>query len=326
VNPLLVAPPCAGYWGEPALARLSADGVSTLFASYLDTCSQAPAIAITPDGSAYVSVNASTASSGGGVAILRIPPAGPGPAITGAYNAFSGAVATAAPGTLLTVTGTDLAPDSIAAGIEDPNPLPGTLGGIQVLFNGTPAQMLQVTPESIICVVPEMPSGETFLSMEVVKQARVRQREGLTAPAAEQSFRIEAHPIALPIQSNLGLLTATFPALPPTGVAPGTAANADGSLNSAQSPAAPGSMVRLYATGVSQPGSIPLYWDPTQPVCYGFNCTYQQPAFGNARLAPGLIDAVYAVDFTVPSQAASGQHVISTQGWPVTHGIGIYVR
>jgi uncharacterized protein (TIGR03437 family) len=327
VNPLLVAPPCSGYWGEPALARLSADGAGTLFASYLDTCSQAPAIAVAPDGSAYTSVSASAASSGG-VAILRIPPAEPGPAITGAYNAFSGAVATAAPGMLLTITGTNLAPDSIAAGIEDPNPLPGTLGGIQVLFDGAPAQILQVTPESIICVVPEMPSGETFLSMEVVKQSRVPQREGLTAPATEQSIRLEAHPIALPIQSNLGLMTATFPALPPTGVVPGTVANADGSQNSAQSPAAPGSTVTLYATGVSQPGSIPLYWDPTQPVCFGFppNCTYQQPGFGDARPAPGLIDAVYAVDFTVPSQAASGQHVISTQGWPVTHGIAIYVR
>jgi uncharacterized protein (TIGR03437 family) len=330
VNPLLVAPPCAGYWGEPALARLSADGATTLFASYLDTCSQAPAIAITPDGSAYASVNSSVASSGGGVAILRIPPAGPGPAITGAYNAFSGALATAASGMLLTITGTNLAPDSVAAGIEDPNPLPRTLGGIQVLFDGTPAEILQVTPESIICVVPEMPSGETFLNMEVVRQARVPQREELAASATEQSSRVEGHPIALPVQSNLGLMTAAFPALPPTGVAPGTVANADGSLNSAQSPAAPGSTVTLYATGVTQPGSIPLYWDPTPPVCFGapfaggFDCTYQQPAFGDARLAAGLIDGVYAVYFTVPSQAASGQHVISPQG--VTQEITIYVR
>jgi hypothetical protein len=40
----------------------------------------------------------------------------------------------------------------------------------------------------------------------------------------------------------------------------------------------------------------------------------------------GFIDAIYAIDFRIPAQAGSGEHVLSTQPWPIAHGIGIYVQ
>jgi uncharacterized protein (TIGR03437 family) len=327
MNPVLQVSGCSPY-GAPAMVRLSADGSRDLFASYLDTCPQAPAIAVTPDGSTYTSAQSyHYPPESGGVAILRIPAVAPaGPAITGAFNAFSGDLASAFPGMLLTITGENLATATTALGINDPNPLPMALGGVQVWFDGIPAQLLQVTPDFIICVVPQPPAGETFVSMEVAGQSG-RAAGGSTSRARERPNRTEALPIALPVptQNTPGLLTAAFPALPPAGVVEGTVRNVDGSLNSAQNPAAAGSMVTLYATGVGE-GTMPLYLDPTQPVCFGFNCTETPPVFGDAQPAAGLIDAIYAVDFPIPAQAAAGMHVISTEAWPVTHGINIYVQ
>jgi len=317
------------YAGAPAIVQLSADGSRYLFATYLDTCPQAPAIAVTPDGSVYTSVESYRYPPGSsGVAILRIPAVDPaGPAITGAFNAFSGEPASASTGMLLTITGANLAPGSNFLGITDANPLPTGLGTIRVLFDSIPAQLLQVTPGLITCVVPQAPPGATFVSMEVVRQSAGRPRGGLTDFAPEAG-RTEAHPLALPmpIGNTFGLLTTAFPALPPAGVVPGTVRNADGSLNSAQNPAAAGSTVTLYATGLSGPGTIPLYVDPTQPVCFGFNCTPTPPVLGSAQPAPGLINAIYAVDLSIPAQATAGEHVISTESWPVTHGISIYVQ
>ncbi len=332
MNPLLLASGCTAN-GVPAMVRFSADGSRTLFSSYLDSCPQAPAIALAPDGSTYTSVTSSYWEPGGsGVAILHIPaPKLDSPSITGAFNAFSGALASATPGMLLTITGARLASESIAPGIDDPDPLPMALGRIQVLFDGSPAEILQVTPDSVICVAPQPPAGEQFVSMEITELSLGSTRTlGIQVPTEPERPRAnKTLPVVLPVQNNFGLMTVAFPAVPPAGVVEGNIRNADQTLNTAQNPAAPGSTVTLYATGVIQPGAVGLYWDPAPPSCIAFlmdDCPPIPEVAGNAHLAPGFINAVYAIDFPIPTQAVSGEHVISTQAWPITHGIGVYVK
>jgi hypothetical protein len=292
LNPLLLASGCPAN-GAPAIVRLGADGSTTLFSSYLDTCLQPPVIAVAPDGSTYAGVTSFYWKPGGtGVAILRIPaPKAESPAITGMFNAFSGAVASAAPGMLLTITGARLSSGSIDLGLSDPNPLPMNLAMSDVLFERVPARILQVTPEFVICVVPEIPSGRQFVSVQLQMLSVARPRDDLSV-ADEFELSPPTHappitlPVTLPVQGNVGLLTTEFPAVPTAAVVQGNIRNADGTLNSPQNRAAPGSTVTIYATGVNQPGSIGLYWD-SEPPPPAFLLIQRAGRWANSSPTPG---------------------------------------
>src|SRR5260370_30707628 len=106
-----------------------------------------------------------SASASGQAAVIRIPVGQPGPpSIDGAFNAFGtasmaralggagdrGGPGYAVPGMLLTITGENLAPDFIDLGLNDPNALPAELGGVQVLFVGTPPEIFHVAPAPFI--------------------------------------------------------------------------------------------------------------------------------------------------------------------------------
>ena len=104
------------------------------------------------------------------------------------------------------------------------------LGQTRVLFDGTPAPLLYVSPTQLNAVTPYAIAGRK--NTQVVVEGNGQLSDALTIPVA---------------QSTSGLFTADS-----SGQGQGAILNADGSLNSASNPAAKGSIVELYGTGAGQ--------------------------------------------------------------------------
>jgi len=182
-----------------------------------------------------------------------------------------------------------------------------------VLFDGAPAEMFHVAPDQVICVVPPDVVNKTSVTVQVV--------------SAGQAFA----PFIVFVGDDIaGLLTRSFPDLPPHGSVDGYILNADGTQNDTDHPAAPGSTVTLFATGVA-PGPVPLLWNA--PAQERGDYEFTQYVSGTAHKAPSFIDAVYAIDFQIPDQPGPGVYAVPVPGvltrfeiGRVGSGVGVYVK
>jgi uncharacterized protein (TIGR03437 family) len=292
-NPVYASAPSPGA-SAGAVVELAPDG-TLVFSTDLPWAA-APA-ALGPDGSIYTA---------GPDAILRLPvvPPVPGMIITGAFNAFDGTSTNPSPGMLLTITGKNLSPDSFDVGLNYPDPLRTVLGDVEVLFDGNPGEVMQIAPDHVICVIPSHLSQPDRVAVRVATPWAI------------------SEPIILPIgTSKAGLLTQAFPALPPpSAIVDGNIRNEDGTLNSADNPAASGSTVTLFGTGAYAPGPIYLPWNSPVSPNYGMPPVLLP---GIARpMGPGFIDAIYAIDFIIPPTSNPGRNVFGT----VASGTAVYVK
>ena len=187
---------------------------------------------------------------------LSIPPQ-----ITAAQNAFSGATGAIAPGELLELTGTTIGPrPAVSSTTAD---VATTLGGTTVTINGTPAPILYTHADQTNVIVPW----------------------GVTGTTAN-------------IVVTTGTTTAQTLQVPLAATAPGCffnlAFNQDGTLNTLANPAAAGSVVVIYATGLG-------VTDPPE-----------QDGVKNSSLV--LAGAVAPVTATIGGKAATVVYAGSTPG------------
>ena len=149
-----------------------------------------------------------------------------------------------APGQLLTLFGTMLAPS-----VEGPSGEPPTaLNGVTVTFNGIAAPILYTSDNQVNVQVPHGIAGQTMVTMKI--------ENSTTAVALD-----EALPLAVTQQQpSVFLTTEALAGIEPAcsgtdGVAPTVVAlNGDGSRNSAANPASAGSTVTIFLNGVA-PGT-----------------------------------------------------------------------
>jgi len=152
-------------------------------------------------------------------------------------NAASFQGGAVAPGEIVTAFGTGLGPAGLEeAQLSPQGKLSSALGGTQVFFDGIPAPLIYVTAQAVSAVVPYEVAGEPATQMVVVRNGQGTQPESLPVAASAPA-----------------LFTADS-----SGAGQAAARNEDGSLNSPQNGAAPGSIVVLYATGEGQtsPGGV----------------------------------------------------------------------
>jgi uncharacterized protein (TIGR03437 family) len=143
----------------------------------------------------------------------------------GVLNAASlSTKAVVSPGTIASLFGLNLAP---AAEIDDSIPPGSMLGGTQLLLNGIAAPLFFVSPGQINFEVPTEISG-TSAQATVIANGRS----------------------SLPTAVQLAPVTPGIFTLNQTGTGPGAVLNQDYSVNSAQNPAAAGSAIMIYATGL----------------------------------------------------------------------------
>jgi len=151
-----------------------------------------------------------------------------------AGSAASLAIGSISPGELVTLFGNGLGPQQgVQAYVAAPNLYPTRMANVQVTFDGTPAPLLWVQDAQINLVAPWSltPGHDT----QVCVSYNDVNANCLTLPV------VQATPAVFMVDARYA-----------------AALNQDGSYNSADNPAAPGSIVTVYATGL---GAI----TPSQP-------------------------------------------------------------
>lgn len=226
------------------VTELDENGQRVILSSYTSAGEQ-PVLALDSSGSVYI---------GGSTLTPPSPYSAPGPPVihTGhAYlakvqtqfpfsvslrsigNAFSLRSGPVSPSQITLITADGILPDqSIDLGFSPSAPLPRSLAGVQVLFDGEPAPLVSVAPGRVVCVAPNSLAGKTWVAVQVVSGS-ARSDVQLTEVTPDRA-----------------LLT-----LDGSGRGQAYARNADGTLNSKDNPAAKGSTVTLFLTGAGSPGT-----------------------------------------------------------------------
>jgi uncharacterized protein (TIGR03437 family) len=212
---------------------------------------------------------------------------GPKIAAGGVVNAASSLPAIA-PGSLISIYGSDFAPGTYSA---SGTPLPLSLGGTSVTINGVAAPLLFVSPTQINAQAPyEIGPGRASLIVQA------------------GNFYSPAEPLGV---NGFGPGVYTMP-LTDHAVAVNLS---DGSLNSAAHPAGPGEYVILYLTGqgavaprvdTGDPAPSSILSLPAAPVTATLGGVPAKVAF--AGLAPGFV-SVLQVNLEVPGVDA-GEHLL----------------
>lgn len=303
-NPLLAGPACST--NSSAVAILSADGSKLDFGTYLDDCG-VPGVAFANDGSLYAGVYHSYSGPAG---VLRVPTTTRAAiSIDRISNAFSGDSSAVAGGGLYTIEGSGFNPPAIDLGIAPAQDLPFELGGIQVRFDGVPAAILKTASGRVIVVPPS--------NLHPTRGADV---------IAVQLFAngVTSNEILIPAVDSLpGLLTPNA-LTPQSSTARGYVRNEDGTLNDTDHPAAAGSTITLYATGMGAtdppvaPGSV-AHSTSIVPV-KGVYSTWTHASPGTpppppepVSSIPGFLSAIFEIHVKVPDS-------ITNFGMPQSNG------
>lgn len=308
-------PVLASRYEAAPVMRIEPDGRTVSFSSYVPFHTSdgiVVPVAAALDGTPLAAVNSQGMDAPRHGALLGLPvPAGRALSIESIADAVDGTPGALRPGSLIAIGGRGLAPDWVDVGLNNPDPLPLSLGGVQVLLNGEPAEMFQAAPEHLLFLVPDRLEKSRPVTVQVVG-------------VSESST-----PCVVPVESRSpSLLTRDFPWLPGPN-ADGLIRNEDGSVNDTANPAAPGSVVTLYATGFEGPGSTPVLWAPRR-VAPG---TLAQTALtGEVVAMPGFLRALFAVRFRVPDALGPGVEYLPPPGVvtrveiAVGSKAGIYVK
>jgi uncharacterized protein (TIGR03437 family) len=290
---------------------LNGNPLTTSFSSSTQLTAAVPTSSITPSRVYNVSVN--TPGSGGGLADPILTSTGPTIYPNGVQNAAGPVSVTSdsstnsfavglSPGMFVALYGSQLA---AAAPVVASLPFPATLGGVQVLVNGTAAPLYYVSASQIDFVVPWETAG-SVATIAVVSGATTSNTVTAPIQTAPQIFTTN--------QAGSGqgavLVAGTATIAAPTGAFPGSR------------PAAKGEYISIYVAGlgaVQNPpsdGAIDTALSPTvaQPaVRIGCPGSSGLLAFCNAPvqfsgLAPGFV-GLYQVNVQIPADAMSGSIV-----------------
>jgi len=212
---------------------------------------------------------------------------------TGVLNAASFAPFTSgiAPGELLTLFGTNLAP---ALQVASSVPLITNLGGVEVTFSGLPAPIYYVSPTQISVIVPYAVTGAT---------AQVQVIDNGTASNTVTMFVNKTAP---------GVFTQNG-----SGLGYGAVTHADGSLVTPASPAKIGETVIAYLTGLGAvtplvpDGAAGVVSQTTNTTAVDISGVTATVAY--AGLAPGSA-ALYQINFVVPTGLTAGDNTLDIQG------------
>jgi uncharacterized protein (TIGR03437 family) len=278
-------------FGQGFLSELSADGSTLLFSSMVDS---ANGMALDPSGNAYVAGFANTSASllfsKASAELVRVNGAVQA-AVTVEAPQRTGAPANGvAPGEIVTLSGTGLGPaQEVDAQLTPAGTLAASLAGTTVTFNGTAAPLLSVQAQQIVCIVP---------------------------------FDVNYPGTTMQVTSRTGASNAIRMANLASAVEVLAVVNQDGAVNSADRPAAPGSIVTIYAAGLGQTtppsvdGSIngtAMRTLLTGPV--GVRITDQDAAILYAGPAPGQVAGVTQINFLVPPQLIPSQYSAYVSGF-----------
>jgi uncharacterized protein (TIGR03437 family) len=214
-----------------------------------------------------------------------------GPQITGILNGASFANDAFAPGSIVSIFGSVLGPESsIGMNVKPDNSVNTLLGGYRVLFNGHPAPLLFVQAGQINAVVPFEANGDPKARVQVeYAGAQYGSTEVPLSDAAPALFTADA-----------------------SGHGQGAILNHDGSPNSSINPAQKGSIVVLYGSGGGKfdrdvPTGLITGSDLARlalPATVQIDGVEAEILYAGS--APGMVAGLVQVNVKVPEQIHSG--------------------
>jgi uncharacterized protein (TIGR03437 family) len=262
--------------GSDFVAGLNAAGSALAYSSRLPNDTAEASLAVDAAGTLHF--------AGYGGLVSTLSPGQPlGPRIFGIANAaFGPAGGRVVGGELISIYGPHIGPTAPVAGVPDASgTMPASLGGVQVSVNGSPVPLLYVSDSQVNAVTPIYLSGTTA-------------RMHVTFNGVVTADFVAAVAAAVPEIFQRGDGTAA-------------AVNADGSINSAEHPAPPGSVVAVWATGIGAPPFGAWQDGRIAAGAADFGCCQvwvQGRAAGvlYGGAAPGIVAGVVQVNFAVPGE------------------------
>jgi len=150
--------------------------------------------------------------------------------VLNAANYAGGALAA---GEMVTILGTSIGPaEGVEAQVSPNSPLPQSLGGARVLFNGIPGALMYASDRQTTAIVPYGIADAVNVDVQVEYRG-----------ASSNTVRLPVRTTRLGVFSMDG-----------SGQGAAAAFNQDGTLNSPSNPAHTGSLVTFYATGAALQG------------------------------------------------------------------------
>ena len=257
-----------------------------------------------------------------GVSVTVTQPAlatAPLPPIKSVVNAASYIGGAVSPGEMVTIFGTGIGPATAAGATTDPatGKLATTIGGVQVLFNGTPAPMIYASSTQVSAVVPYEMALISNPSVWITYAGQISNAYPLTVAATAP-----------------GLFAQNA-----SGSGPGAILNQDNSLNGPSHPAAKGSIVQMFMTGEGQTTPLGITGKitgvtlpppqvtpaPVQPILVS---TGGQALYTYAGEAPGMVAGVMQLNVQIPAGVPSGplEVLVSIGGVSSQKGITVSVQ
>jgi uncharacterized protein (TIGR03437 family) len=278
------------------VAELSPDGSDLSYATIFAPGGAGQSIAVDSSGVAHVLGTdlVSTVTPGSSTSrVVSIINAAPRTIVdfTGHLNGI------AVPGEIISIFGSGMGPLTAVGATPENGRFPVSLGGVQVLVNGSPIPLLYVSDTQINAELPSSlkpdPSGLAVIEIDY-------------NDAVLPAFRAAVG------ASNFGVFEN------PGGAGSTVVVNQDGTISSPANPAKPGSYVSMYGTGF---GSVPGFViDGSVATAAKNYCgTCQVEVFGaglkvfeNVQYfgpSPGLIDGLTQINLFVPPQASGAIQV-----------------
>ena len=249
-------------------------------------------------------------------ATVTAPPAGV-PTFAAVVNAASYALAGVAPGQIVSIFGANLGPATAVAAPIDGSSAPTTLAGVQVLFGAISAPLLYVQAGQVNTIVPQFPLDPSGVITVQVNYENTASTPFPVAYSDRIAIFTGGYSLANAAIDAPGIFTVDS-----SGQGHAIILNQDGTLNSTANPAARGTTVSVYATGLgpTNPAAtdgqfvtmdMPAIATPLVGIGAPLELQGTQATVVYSGLVPGFFNGVYRVDFVVPTQIAVGADPIS---------------
>ncbi len=238
----------------------------------------------------------------------------PAPQLTAIKNAASYSSDAVSPGEIVALGGVNIGP-STPATLQlsaDGKSVTKSLGGVQVLFDGTPAALIYASAAQVNAVVPYGVAGKTTTQVQI--------QYGGTSAA-----------FSMPVQAA----TPAIFSQDASGLGPGAILNQTYQVNSSANRAGRGEAIMIYCTGggVTDPPSADAavtsapYPQLTLPVSVTIGGVDAPVLYWGA--APGAIAGLTQINATVPSSVTPGTAVpivVKIGNWTSQNGVTVAVK
>jgi uncharacterized protein (TIGR03437 family) len=215
------------------------------------------------------------------------------PNVAAVVNAGSFLPGAISPGEILVITGSSMGPKDLVSMNVTNGTLDRTLSGAKVFFDGIDAPLVYVSGAQLAAIVPYEIAGRAVTRLVVQYQS------------------VQSAPITLNVAD-------AAPGLFMVAAGQAAALNQDGTVNSQSNPAAPGSIVVLYATGegatnppanTGQLSNMPFDQLPRPKSRAAVTIGGKDATILYAGAAPGLTAGVMQVNAMIPADLATGPAV-----------------